>query len=190
MRKPLTLLVCFALPALVLTGGLILAGLFGFRQIPELFEETARGMIPQGFEAKLEKRGKYTVWLPVEGDGLSESSQGRLPPGGRVYVFDAASARELELMTWIKGEKFIGDERSVSLGSFESRQDGQIVEVKGTGLSEPVMVSISIDNTGQKLATVFTLIAIVGITLMAAITLFIFLLHRRQKSVDASFETS
>ena len=144
-------------------------------------------MIPQGFESKLERRGKYTVWLPVEGDGRLEGPQGQLPPGGRGYVFDAASARKLDLIRWIKGEKFIGDQRYVSFGSFESQQDCQIVELKGTGLIEPVMVSISIDNTGQELITVFTLITIVGVILVAAIILFIDLLHRRHKSIDPSF---
>jgi len=86
------------------------------------------------------------------------------------------------------GEKYIGDEKSVSLGSFESQQDGQVVEVKGTGLIEPVMISISVDNTGKKLATVFTLVGIVVVTLMTAISMFIYLLHRRQKIVEASFE--
>ena len=113
-----------------------------------------------------------------------------MPPEGRVYVFDAASAGELDLITWIKGEKFIGDQRHVSFGSFESQQDGQIVEVRGTGLIEPVLVSIAIDNMSQKLITVFTLITIAWVTLVAAIIPFIDLLHRRDKSVDAYFERS
>ena len=175
------------LPVTGLVGGYILGGLYGLRQIPGIFCETARGMIQQGFKSKPEKRGKYTVWLSGEGDGTLEGAQGQLPPGGRVYVFDAASARELDLITWIKGEKFIGDQRSVSFGSFESQQDCQIVEVKGTGLIEPAMVSISIDNAGQELITAFTLITIVGVTLVAAIILFIDLLHRRHKSIDPSF---
>ena len=79
-------------------------------------------MMPRGLESKLERRGKYTVWIPVEGDATLQGARGQLPPGGRVYVFDAASAGELDLMTWIKREKFIGDQHYVSIGSFESQQ--------------------------------------------------------------------
>jgi hypothetical protein len=86
--------------------------------------------------------------------------------------------------------KFIGDEKSVSLGSFESQNYGQIVEVKATGLVEPLLISISLDNTGRKLATIFTLIVIIGITLMAAILLFIFMVHRREIVVEASLRSA
>ena len=182
------MLLCFALPGLVLVGGLLLAGFYGFRQIPDLFQESARGMLPQGFEAKLEERGKYTIWYPVEES--EEGGEERFPPGARVYVFDAASAQELRMSKWLQGTKYIGEEMSISLGTFESTRDGQIVEVKGTGLNEPVLISISLDNTNEKLATVFTLIAIVGISLMLSISMFIYLLHRRQKAVDASIEPS
>jgi len=103
MRKPLSLLICFALPTLVLAGGFILAGLYGVRQISKLFEETARGILPQGFEARLEEIGKYTVWLPVNSESEGEETSQRLPPGGRVYIFDAPSARELELTGLIIG---------------------------------------------------------------------------------------
>lgn len=112
------------------------------------------------------------------------------PPGGRLYLFDVASAQELELATSDRRAKFIGDEKSVSLGSFESKNYGQIIEVKATGLVEPLLISISLDNTGRKLATIFTLIAIIGITLIAAISLFILLLHRREIVGEASLRSA
>lgn len=190
MRKSLSLLLCIVPPSLVLVAGLILASFYGFRQIPDLFEETARGLLPQGFEAELLTKGKYTVWLPVEVKSESERERDWLPPGGRLYLFDVASAQELELATSDHRVKFIGDEKSVSLGSFESQNYGQIVEVKATGLVEPLLISISLDNTGRKLATIFTLIVIIGITLMAAILLFIFMVHRREIVVEASLRSA
>lgn len=190
MRKSLSLLLCIVPPSLVLVAGLILASFYGFRQIPDLFEETARGLLPQGFQAELLTKGKYTVWLPVEVKSESERERDWLPPGGRLYLFDVASSQELELATSDHRVKFIGDEKSVSLGSFESQNYGQIVEVKATGLVEPLLISISLDNTGRKLATIFTLIVIIGITLMAAILLFIFMVHRREIVVEASLRSA
>jgi hypothetical protein len=190
MRKSLSLLLCFVPSAIVFIAGLILAGLYGFRQIPDLFEETARGLLPQGFEANLLTKGKYTVWLPVEVKSESERERDWLPPGGQLYLFDSASEQELELVTSGNKVKFIGDEKSVSLGSFETQKDGQIIEVKATGLAEPVLISISLDDPGKKLATIFTLIAIVVITLMTAISLFVFSVHRWPIAKEAALKSA
>lgn len=54
---------------------MVLSGLHGFRQISELFGETARGMIPRGFGSKLERTGEYTIWLPMEGEDTLEGAQ-------------------------------------------------------------------------------------------------------------------
>ena len=189
MRKSLSLLLCFVPSAIVFIAGLILAGLYGFRQIPDLFEEAARGLLPQGFEANLLTKGKYTVWLPVEVKSESERERDWLPPGGQVYLLDSASEQELELEASGHRVKFIGDEKSVSLGSFETQKDGQIIEVKAKGLAEPVLISISLDDPGKKLATIFTLIAIVVITLMTAISLFVFSVHRWTIAKEAGLKS-
>ena len=64
MKKPMSLLVFFSIPAVIL--GLALAGSFAYREIPRLFKESARGNIQRGFLAELVEPGKYTVWLVTE----------------------------------------------------------------------------------------------------------------------------
>ncbi len=187
MRKPISLILCFGLPALFLVGGFVLAGLYGFRKIPEIFQESARGTLPEGFVVRLNKAGKYTVWLSL-GDGRDFSdapAAEELPPGSRLFVFDDASGRELEVSRWGQSTKFIGDEKSVSLGSFEAVRPEQLIEVKGTGFSEPVMVSVSPATTRRTLGVVLTLVGIVGVTLTVSIFSFVTLIQRRQCAVDS-----
>jgi len=64
MKKLMSLLVCFLIPAVIL--GLALAGSFAYREISRLFKESARGDIQRGFLAELVEPGKYTVWLVTE----------------------------------------------------------------------------------------------------------------------------
>ncbi|MEM9280619.1 MAG: hypothetical protein AAGA96_02225 [Verrucomicrobiota bacterium] len=185
-RKPMPLFVCFVLPSLILAAGLTAAGYYGFGRIPELIKEHARGMLPRGFETSLSDPATYTVWLSVpeaEADSISPES---LPPGGRLYIFDANSGRELPLSQWVPAVKYAGGEKSVSIGSFQTLRSDQKVEFKGTGFEEPFEVSIAPANTKQIVGVVLSVFVIVCVSLTVAITALIALLHYRQRRIEAS----
>jgi hypothetical protein len=188
MRKPVSLLACFFIPFLVLVLGLSLAGIYGYRAIPWLFEETARGMIPEGFEVPLGNPGKYTVWLFERGQGEEGfyRGSGKLPPGGKLHIFDSSTGREIPLTNWVVATRNSGHEKAVSLGTFMGQREGQVVEVKGTGLRKSMLVSVAPSNTGPVLRVVLSLLGIVALTLSAAILLFLLLLHRRQKILEGN----
>ncbi|MDF1849388.1 MAG: hypothetical protein P1U85_01045 [Verrucomicrobiales bacterium] len=189
MRRPIPLLVCFAIPLLLLIIGAAFAGVYGFREIPKLLDETARGMVPQGFVAQLGSPGKYTVWLYERGQIGAEFYRGteKLPPGARIYLYDEASGREMEVSKWLNSSKTLGHERAVSLGSFSGLREGQRVEVKGSGFSKPVLISIAPENTGRVLRVVFILLGMILLALSVSITVFLVLLHRRNQAIESEF---
>lgn len=187
MRKQLSLFLAFLIPLVILLAGLLGAGLYGFKAFPELLVEAGRGTLPEGFEVELEKPGNFTVWLHERGrDGEKFYwTDGTLPPGGKVYLFDEASGREIPMKSWVSASKNIGQDRAVSLGSFDGAREGQKVEIRGAGFSRPILLSISPTNTSRVLQVVFTLLAIVVLTLTVAICTFILLIHRYRHSVEA-----
>lgn len=187
MRRPIPLLICFAIPLILLLIGAAFAGMYGFREIPKLLDETARGMVPPGFVAVLGPPGKYTVWHYERGQIGEKFHRGgeSLPPGGRIYLYDQASGREIDVSKWLASTKTLGHERATSLGSFSSVRAGQRVEVKGTGLAKPVLISIAPENTSRVLKVVFILLGIILLSLSVAITTFLVLLHRRNQAIEA-----
>jgi len=187
MNRPLPLIVCLLVPFLIVVFGLVLAGLYGYRQIPNLIEETARGFVPEGFTATLPEPAKYTVWLHVTALTEGEDYRGpeELPPGGRVYIFDASSGREIPLNKWLDATKHIAGEKAVSLGTFETNRVDQRVELEGSGIRDPVLISITPANTGRALGVVLSLIGIVFLSLSVGIIAFFILLHRRQRGLQA-----
>tara|TARA_R110002096_G_scaffold354182_1_gene547376 strand:- start:6011 stop:6583 length:573 start_codon:yes stop_codon:yes gene_type:complete len=185
-KKPISLLLCFALPAFFLIGGLVIAGLYGYRQIPSLTQESGMGFLPEGFSMTLEEAASYTVWLTVVPKADANEGAEKLPPGGRLYIFDEASGRELKLSQWAKATKYVGDAKSVSLGTFVTTRPKQMVELKGAGFNMPVPVSVAPTNMKRVLGVVLTLLAIVCVTLMVSITALIAMLHQRQKTVEAA----
>lgn len=186
MKRPGSLIVCFLIPAIILMLGLILAGMYGYREIPPLFHESVRGEVPDGFSTVLEEPGNYTVWLHVPEEDLEEFREvpNKLPPGASIHVFDVGSGNEITLTSWISSTKSLGEESAISLGTFASQREGQEIEVKGSGLREPVLVSVAPSNMNKTLRIVLTIMGIVVLFLTAAIFLFIFLIHRRQKMLE------
>lgn len=189
MRRPLSLIVCFLIPGIVLLLGFVFAGIYGFREIPKLVEESGRGQVPEGFEIELRDPGKYTLWYHVREkepvSDLGESLEG-LPPGARVLVYDAETKNEIEMVKWLSATKNIGGEASVSLGTFDVLAPGKKVFVKGTGFQKSAVVSISPANMTSSIRVVLVLLAIVVGTLALAILLFLLLLHRRRKTLEKS----
>ncbi|MDF1860303.1 MAG: hypothetical protein P1U87_08810 [Verrucomicrobiales bacterium] len=186
MKRPGSLIVCFLIPAIVFMLGLILAGVYGYREIPPLFHESARGEVPNGFSTVLEAPGNYTVWLHVPESDLEKfrNLANKLPPGASIHVFDVESGIKIDLTSWISSTKSLGEESAISLGAFTSQRQGQQIEVKGSGLREAVLVSVAPSNMNKTLRIVLTIMGIVLVFLTASIFLFIFLLHRRQKMLE------
>lgn len=186
MKRPPSLLLCFFFPFLLLLGGLSFGGMFAYREIPPLLEETARGMVPEGFQVTAVEPGKYTVWLQVWGQIGERFHHGEetLPPGAKIYLFDESSGREVKVANWVSATRNVGHEKAVSLGTFQTVRPDQTILVKGTGFRQPVLVSVSPTNTGAVLRVVLTLLGIIAITLTASIIFFISLLHRRQRILE------
>jgi len=186
MRKPLPLLICFAVPAFLLILGCSLAGSYGFRAIPKLLEESGRGLVPDGFELSLDEPGRYTLWLLARGQlgGEFYRSADKLPPGGRIYVYDAATGRQIPLNKWFDATRNVGHERAVALGSFEAPRKGQQIEILGTGLSKAVLVAVTPENTGRVLKVVLSLLGILVLTLSFTIASFLYLLHVRNRMIS------
>ena len=182
MTRPIHLFVCFLIPFVLLLIGAVSAGVYGFREIPQLLDETARGMVPKGFVVRLEDPGKYTVWLHERGSIGVDFYRGsdQLPPGGSISVYDVVSGREIEVKKWMNSTKTIGHERAVSLGSFVSDKEEQNVEIKGSGISKPVLIAVSRANTARVIGVVCTLLGIVLVALVLSIGAFLWLLHRRK----------
>lgn len=186
MKRPIPLLVCFSIPLLLFLIGSAFAGIYGFREIPKLRDDTGRGLVPPGFETTLEGAGRYTLWLQSRGEIGDEFHRGSesLPPGGRIYLYDAESGREISVGKWLQSTRTLGHERAVSLGTFSSVRAGQVIEVKGTGLAKPVLIGIGPENTGRVLRVVFTLLGIMALTLSASLVCFFVLLHRRNRAIN------
>lgn len=187
MTRAIPLFACFILPLVLLLIGAVFAGVYGFREIPRLLDENARGMVPQGFVAQLDERGKYTIWLHERGQIGIEFYRGsdELPPGGNISVYDEASGGEIEVRKLMNSTKTLGHERAVSLGSFSIDREGQRVEIKGSGLSKPVLISVSPENTAKVIQVICSLLGIVFLALVLSIGTFLWLLHRRNHAIES-----
>lgn len=187
MKRPLSLVLCFLVPIVILLVGTIFAGIYGYQEIPKLYEETAKGLAAPGFNAVLEKPGKYTVWLHTYTvfEGTAYESGDRLPGGGKVHVFEADSNREFDLISWTSASKSFGSETAVSLGTFESFRPGQAVEVRSSGMSRPVVVSLAPVKLQMTFRVILTISGIMIVSLFCAIVALIVLLHRRKEQIDS-----
>lgn len=191
MKRPVPLFICLAVPLIVFLIGASLASVYGFREIPKLLDESARGLVPEGFEASLDRPGKYTVWLQVRGAIGNHFHRGpeKLPPGARIYLYEAESGREIEVIKWLQATKNIGHEHAIALGTFRVGREGQRVEVRGSGLSRPVLISISPENTGRVIQVILSLLGIFALTLSVALGCLFLLLHRRNRALAAENKT-
>ena len=186
MKLP-SLLLCFGFPITILVVGFSLAGLFGFRSIPQLMEEIGRGNVQAGFELSIAKPGRYTVWSVLSEDASARAIKAErlgLPPGGRVYLYNAEDGRELPLTKLLQQKKAYAGEVSVSLGTFDTNTADQLVEFKGTGIRRKTIVSVTPENTAEAVQVFVMLLGIALVTIALAIFVFILLIHRRQRLVS------
>ncbi|MEX2580411.1 MAG: hypothetical protein WD342_15240 [Verrucomicrobiales bacterium] len=176
------------IPLAVLALGFTLAGMYGSRRIPELLQVTARGVVPPGFVGILGEKRSYTLWLGLPAWDLSDKPDvtSYLPPGAEISIIDLSSGDEIELADRVAVTRNTGGERMISLGKFESERVGQQIQLKGTGISEPVTMSIAPTNLGQVLTVSLTLLGIIAASVGVAVFLFYFLLGRRQRKLDAA----
>ena len=179
--KP-TMTVCVAVPALLLLSGLGLGGYYGYREIPALEVTVASGQVPPGFEAVIAEPGKYNLWLATEKPDYPA------PAGMRLHVFSDRTKQELPLDTWFRSSRWTGSGHYVSMGRFETSAPTETVEVKSVGAAGFFEVSVSPHNESGLLRIILTLMGIIAITISAAITVFLFLIHRRQRHLAEETE--
>lgn len=189
-KKNGSLALCLLGPLVLLVIGISLSGLFASKNIPRLFEETARGVLPAGFEAKLLEARDYTLWIYERGRtaGTEYNSSGSLPPGAKIFIFDSANGQKLPMVPRDSSVLNRYDERAISLGEFKAERGGQLVEVKATGLNMPLLVSISPANSLEVMSVMLQITGIVILFLAMAICVFNFLFRRRQALAGRSGE--
>jgi len=163
---------------LVLASGLIGAWQYGASEFPQFFEESARGVLPEGFEFAPAVAGVYTMWLHgVEmGNGVEspvEIREGLLPPSARIYVFDGASGNEVPQHSSPPMLRNIHGQRTVSLSEFELSGAGQTIEVKASGLGSPVVLSITPADRGRILLAFLAIAVILAVSLSLSIWLLV-----------------
>lgn len=177
-----SLFTALLIPLVILLVGISFAAAIAIRKIPPLLTEAERGMVPPGFEATLSEAGEYTVWLHRKGrlgNTLYEGS-GEIPPGGKIFLFDAASGREMEIKKAVAARKNMGEDEASSIGVFTSVREGQAVEVKGSRMNTRVLVSIAYSSSGQIMKLFLLIAAVIGSTLAIAGVLFVKLMRRHR----------
>jgi|GEM_PF-676362 len=187
MKRPLSLVICFLVPLLILVVGLVAGGVVGYRAIPPLFAETGRGLAPPGFTVELPDPGKYAVWFYSYGilDGQGYESSEGLPSGARVHVHDIVGDRPLPLVDWLAASRSFAGESAVSVGMFETARPGRPVEIRVSGLSRPAVVGVAPVRLAEVFRTILQLVGILVLSLFFAVVALIVLLHRRSRQVAA-----
>ncbi len=186
MKRPLSLLICLLVPFVLLVMGLFFGAVYGYREIPPLFEESGRGLANPKFDVHLPEAGKYTVWLSTYTvyEGTEYEAAELLPSGARVMAFDTETNKELPLSSWTSASKNLGRETSVSIGNFETLRPDTTVQILADGLREPLVLSVASTKVSKTFQVIFTLVAILVISLLLAIVSLIILLHRRQRQLQ------
>lgn len=187
-KKPLSLLFVLGIPFLVLIGGFSTAAYLAVERVPSLLEELDRGVLPAGFEVTIPAEGAYTVWLHTRGrfgDRLFEGGV-ELPPAGKVFLFDSATGQEIPLKKGVAAAKNRGEESAVSLGMFEGKRAGQVIEFKGSGLESDILISVSPTSSAQIVGVVAVITMTVLGTLGAAMASFLILMMRRRAALKSS----
>jgi len=187
MKRPLNLLVCLLVPALVLVAGLALAGTYRYRAMPELMKDIAKGMAPPGFSVKLPKAGTYTIWLNTHAlfDGDAFDYEDQLQEGGRIFIFDQATGKALDVQTLVLSKRAFGRDTAVSLGNFETLKPNQTIEVKASGLRRPALIGIAPNRLADSMDILLHLLGILCLTCFLAFLILAVLLHRRKRQLEA-----
>ncbi|MEM1441210.1 MAG: hypothetical protein AAGF67_02640 [Verrucomicrobiota bacterium] len=185
MSKTTTVAAVIGIPFLIILIGVSSAAFIAVKQIPALLEETNRGLLPEGFEVRLPAAGDYTLWLHEKGrfGGEMYRSTGEVPPGAKIFLFESASGREIDLKKEVSAEKNLGEDRAISLGVFKGEREGQKIEIKSTGLNSDLLLSISQSSSRQIMGMVILIAGILLGSLVLATIFFIQLVRRRKATM-------
>ncbi|MEO0414326.1 MAG: hypothetical protein AAF226_05180 [Verrucomicrobiota bacterium] len=185
MKKPIPLLVCLLVPLLFLVAGIAAAGFYGYQRLPELLQTKGKGKLPGTFAITLGDAPKYSLWHHYKTEFEDElyDSDPIVNAETKVRVVDLASGETLTVNKMFDAKREILEDRSAFIGTFDSPGPDSEIEVIGTGLSEPTIISVSPANMQDTLGAIFG-IAIIALTgLMLAIATLIFLLHKRSRQL-------
>ncbi len=169
------------IPLVVLLTGVSIAAAIAVRRVPPLLTEVDRGLLPDGFEVILPGPGEYTLWLHIKGrlgNKLFHGS-GELPPGGKVFLFDASTGREIATEQTVSARKNMGEDEAVSLGVFSSDRENKTIEIKGSGLNSEVLLSVSPTSSRQIMGIMGLITGVILISIIVATIIFVRLMRRR-----------
>jgi hypothetical protein len=185
-QKSPSLLICFGIPALFLTAGLVFAGFYGYREVPPLQVPIAEGVLSPEFRTTIAAPGKYTIVVKRE-KSAEEAKEGasffQLPPGGRVHVYRDKTGEELDLNTMSQAIMLRGAIDDGTLGVFEVPSPEEALLIKSSGVPEALAVAIVPESHGRRMKVMRNVLGILAITISSSITVLIVLIHRRQVSL-------
>ncbi len=178
MNERMSSAVALLAALIILAIGFSAAGIYGGREIPDLLQVTARGVVPPGFVAVLGKQKSYTVWLAID-DEQEEIARpvgpiDYLPPSAEVEIVDLSTGNAIELVRKPPIRRLAGGETTISLGEFQSERPGQQIQLKASGLKDSVTMSVIPTNIGHVLRVSISLIGITVVTIATALLV----LHR------------
>ena len=190
MKRPLSLVICFLVPILILLSGIVFSVLFAVQTIPSAFKDEVRGILPGSFPAKLEQPQRYMIWGYSVGRLEGENYQCPVPDlkAANITIIDRRSGKNLPLNDWMPGTRNTSKESAILLGTFETQFENQEVEFFSKNLTSKAVIGISSKSFADMFRAVLSIIAIFLISVFFAITALIVLLHRRQKQI-AAFES-
>ncbi|MDF1658324.1 MAG: hypothetical protein P1U58_11980 [Verrucomicrobiales bacterium] len=167
---------------IILLAGVSIAAAIAVKRIPPLLAEVDRGLLPPNFEVTLSSVGEYTLWLHLKGrlGNQLHHGSGELPPGAKVFLFDASSGREISLDKKVSAEKNMGEDKAISLGVFRSEREDKTIEIKSSGLNSEVLLSVSPTSSRQVMEIVVLIAAVIVGSLILSTLIFVQLMRRRQ----------
>ncbi len=185
MKRPLNLVICLLIPFVIFVAGLVFGAVRVVKALPELTAEAARGVMPGVIEFSIAEPGRYTVWLHTvtNFEGKAYEHEDRLPAGGEVLIYNKESGSALDLYQGLNATKTINRDSAVAIGAFETAQPNQVLEIRSSGISDPLVVSVAPGKMRDVFGLVMQALGILCITLLVAIVTLILLLHRRQKQL-------
>lgn len=190
VQKSPSLLVCFGIPALFLTAGLVFAGFYGYSEGPPLRLPIAEGDLSPEFRTVIAAPGKYTLVVKrdqaaaaANADSSADSPLFSLPHGGRIHLYRAKTGEELELNTLSQALLLKGTIDDGTLGVFEISSAEEAILVKSSGIPESLAIAIVPESHGRRMKVMLNVLGLLAITITSSLTALIVLIHRRHLSV-------
>ncbi|MDF1812411.1 MAG: hypothetical protein P1V20_09355 [Verrucomicrobiales bacterium] len=185
MKRPVSLLNCFLIPILTLLLGIILGGIYAFQSIPKAYKDDARAVIPPKFTYSFQTPGRYSLWAysAATFEGTEYPAADSLPTGSKIHVIDSKSGDFLPVNDWVPQTKKRKGESAFLVGTFETGLPNQEIDFIGSGIPEKMVIGISSKNMADMINVYLGIFGIFILSLFAAITILVVMLHRRKKSL-------